>query len=97
MSEKEKIRPCVVDDESSNELHMQDDPENLPASGSQERAMAEHRLVRKMDTRLLPTLILIYILNVVDVCSMNFGGLLTLVQLLMFLFENSGLVSRLHG
>jgi len=97
MSEKEKIPPCVVDDESSSEHHMQDDAEKLPESGSQERAVLEHRLVRKLDTRLLPTIILIYILNHIDVCSMNFDGFSTFIQLLTFRFANSGLVLRLHG
>jgi len=97
MSEKEKSWPYVVGDESSNEHHMQDDPEKLPESGSQERAMVEHCLVRKLDTRLLPTIILIYILNHIDVCSMNFDGFVTFIQLLTFLFANSGLVLRLRG
>ena len=73
MSEKEKD-PYVVGDENSNELHTQDDPENLPESGSQERVAAEHRLVRKLDTRLLPTIFLIYILNHIDVCSLSFDN-----------------------
>lgn len=72
MSEK-KDWPYVVGDGNSNELHTQDDPENLPESGSQERAVAEHRLVRKLDTRLLPTIFLIFILNYIDVCSLNFA------------------------
>jgi len=74
MSEKEKGWPYVVGDENSNELHTQDDPENLPESGSQERIAAEHRLVRKLDTRLLPTIFLIYILNHIDVCSLSFDN-----------------------
>ena len=62
----------MASDENANELNIQDDPEKLPENGSQERAMAEHRLVRKLDTRLLPTMILIYILNLIDVCPTNF-------------------------
>jgi hypothetical protein len=69
MSEKEK---GVVGNGNSNELHTQDDPEKLPENGSQERTVVEHRLVRKLDTRLLPTIFLIYILNHIDVCSSNF-------------------------
>jgi len=69
MSEKEK---GMVGNENSNQLHTQDDPEKLPENGSKERAVAEHRLVRKLDTRLLPTIFLIYILNHIDVCSLNF-------------------------
>jgi hypothetical protein len=72
MSEQEKDWPYVVGEGNSNELHTQDDPEKLPECGSQERAAAEHRLVRKLDTRLLPTIFLIFILNYIDVCSLNF-------------------------
>ncbi|KIM45424.1 hypothetical protein M413DRAFT_24628 [Hebeloma cylindrosporum] len=66
MSEKEKDWPDVVGDENSNELDTQDDLHKLPENGSQERAMAEQRLVRKLDTRLLPTIFLIFILNYID-------------------------------
>ena len=72
MSEKEKGWPYMVGDGNSNELHTQDEPEKLPESGSQDRIAAEHRLVRKLDTRLLPTIFLIYILNYIDVCSSSF-------------------------
>jgi len=94
MSEKEKGWPYVVGDENSNEHHMQDDPEKLPESGSQERTVVERHLVRKLDTRLLPTMILIYILNHIDVCSLNFA---CLIQLLTFLFANSVIVLRPRG
>ena len=72
MSEKEKGWSYMVGDGNSNELHTQDEPEKLPESGSQDRIAAEHRLVRKLDTRLLPTIFLIYILNYIDVCSSSF-------------------------
>jgi hypothetical protein len=70
-SQKEKGWPHVVGDGNSNEDHTQDDPEKLPENGSQERAVAERRLVRKLDTRLIPTIFLIFILNFIDVCSLN--------------------------
>ncbi|KAJ6504752.1 MFS general substrate transporter [Mycena vitilis] len=38
----------------------------LPEIGTPERILAERRLVRKLDSRLLPTIILIYILNYID-------------------------------
>ena len=97
MSEKEKGCPYVVGDGNSNELHTQDDPEKLPESGSQERAVAEHRLVRKLDTRLLPTIFLIFILNHIDVCSLNFDYWLTSMQLLTVPPANSVMVLRLRG
>jgi proteasome assembly chaperone (PAC2) family protein len=39
----------------------------LPEIGSAERLAAEQRLVRKLDTRLLPTIFLIFIMNYIDV------------------------------
>ena len=97
MSEKEKGWPCVVSDGNSNELHTQDDLEKLPESGSQERVAAEHRLVRKLDTRLLPTIFLIYILNHIDVCSLNIDYWLTSMQLLIPPSTNSAIVLQLRG
>ena len=97
MSQKEKDCPYVVGDGNSNELHTQDDHEKLPESGSQERAMAEHRLVRKLDTRLLPTIFLIFILNHIDVCSLNFDYWLTTMQLLIPPSANSAIVLQLRG
>jgi len=94
MSEKENGWPYVVGDENSNEHHMQDDPEKLPKSGSQERTVVERHLVRKLDTRLLPAIILIYILNYIDVRSLAFN---CLIQLLTFLLKNSVVVLRLRG
>ena len=41
--------------------------EDLPAPGSQERLLAERRLVRKLDMRLIPTIFVIYIMNYIDV------------------------------
>ncbi|KAJ7174844.1 MFS general substrate transporter [Mycena filopes] len=38
----------------------------LPAIGTPERILAEKQLVRRLDLRLLPTIILIYILNYID-------------------------------
>jgi hypothetical protein len=43
----------------------------LPEPGSPERLLAERKLVRKLDARLLPTIILIYIMNYIDVCSLS--------------------------
>ncbi len=47
----------------------QDDDLKFPEPGSRERALAEKRLVRKLDIRLLPTIILIYVMNYIDVCA----------------------------
>ncbi|KAF5381185.1 hypothetical protein D9757_007894 [Collybiopsis confluens] len=43
---------------------VEEDP--LPPEGSQERIIAERKLLRKLDTRVLPTIILIYIMNYID-------------------------------
>ena len=40
---------------------------DFPAPGSQERLLAERRLVRKLDMRLIPTIFVIYIMNYIDV------------------------------
>ena len=39
----------------------------LPEIGSPERIRMEKKLVRKLDSRLLPTIFLIYIMNYIDV------------------------------
>ncbi|KAF9063519.1 major facilitator superfamily domain-containing protein [Rhodocollybia butyracea] len=38
----------------------------IPAEGTPERISAERKLVRKLDTRVMPTIILIYIMNYID-------------------------------
>ncbi|KAF9047794.1 major facilitator superfamily domain-containing protein [Panaeolus papilionaceus] len=40
--------------------------EKLPEEGSPERLLAEKKLVRKLDTRLLPTIFIIFIMNFID-------------------------------
>ncbi|KAF8971123.1 MFS general substrate transporter [Flammula alnicola] len=52
--------------EDTNKLSPHDSLEKLPEPGSQERTLAEHRLVRKLDMRLLPTIFLIFIMNYID-------------------------------
>ena len=41
--------------------------EEMPSPGSPERILAERNLVRKLDTHLLPTIFLIFIMNYIDV------------------------------
>ena len=43
------------------------DLESIPEQGTAERIQAERKLVRKLDMRLLPTIVLIYIMNYIDV------------------------------
>jgi hypothetical protein len=40
--------------------------------GTQERMLAERRLVRKLDFRLLPAMAAIFILNNIDACSLSY-------------------------
>ncbi|KAJ7587225.1 major facilitator superfamily domain-containing protein [Mycena floridula] len=47
-------------------IHEASDSHSIPENGTEERRLAERKLVRKLDTRLLPTVILIYILNYID-------------------------------
>jgi hypothetical protein len=44
-----------------------EDDDGLPLPGTRERIMAEKGLVRKLDSRLLPTIFVIYIMNYIDV------------------------------
>ena len=43
------------------------DLESIPEQGTAERAIAERKLVRKLDMRMLPIIVLIYIMNYIDV------------------------------
>ncbi len=54
-----------MEERASPSAMMDDDP--LPLEGSPERLLAERKLVRKLDTRVLPTIVLIYIMNYIDV------------------------------
>ncbi|KAK7054437.1 hypothetical protein VNI00_003635 [Paramarasmius palmivorus] len=40
--------------------------DSLPAPGTPERVLAEKKLVRKLDSRVLPTIVLIFIMNYID-------------------------------
>jgi hypothetical protein len=60
MSEKEEAGDIFT--EKSNQ-----GDQDLPAPGSQGRLLAERRLVRKLDVRLIPTIFLIFIMNYIDV------------------------------
>lgn len=45
-----------------------DEVDELPPLGTEERAIAEKKLLKKLDCRLLPTVFVIYIMNYIDVC-----------------------------
>ncbi|KAJ3771621.1 hypothetical protein FB446DRAFT_644899 [Lentinula raphanica] len=51
-------------EEQVNPARLDEDP--LPPEGSEERILAERKLVRKLDTRVLPTIVLIFIMNYID-------------------------------
>ena len=63
--EKTRISFDEVQGESGS--NVADSEEVLPAPGTRERAMAEKELLRKLDTRLLPTIFIIFIMNYIDV------------------------------
>lgn len=48
----------------------QDDLPPLSNPGSRERILAERKLLRKLDARLLPMIVIIYMMNYIDVCSL---------------------------
>ncbi|KAJ3982629.1 major facilitator superfamily domain-containing protein [Lentinula detonsa] len=54
----------VVMEEQANPALFEEDP--LPPEGSTERILAERRLVKKLDRRVLPTIVLIFIMNYID-------------------------------
>ena len=58
--EREDILMKKTDTPSQND-------EALPVSGSKERLLAERRLVRKLDMRLISTMFIIFIMNFIDV------------------------------
>ncbi|KAF5322407.1 hypothetical protein D9619_001308 [Psilocybe cf. subviscida] len=67
MSEKEKRSEDFIEDAGTTQRRGRDDLlEKLPPSGSAERTLAERKLVRKLDMRLLPTIFLIFIMNYID-------------------------------
>ncbi|KAF8218614.1 MFS general substrate transporter [Tricholoma matsutake] len=49
-----------------SEHQNQDSLLSLPDPGSHERLLAERKLVRKLDMRLLPTVVIIYLMNYID-------------------------------
>ena len=68
MSEKEKRSEDFIENVDGTRRRSIDDlREKLPPSGSAERVLAERKLVRKLDMRLLPTIFLIFIMNYIDV------------------------------
>lgn len=64
ISDKEKI--SLAEEDSTQ---ISNDLDALPEPGSPERILAERRLVRLLDLRVLPTVFLIYIMNYIDVGS----------------------------
>lgn len=55
----------VLEEQANSAPFSEEDP--LPPEGSDERILAERRLVRKLDMRVLPTIVLIFIMNYIDV------------------------------
>ena len=63
----EKTRTLFDEVQGESGSNVADSEEVLPAPGTRERAMAEKKLLRKLDTRLLPTIFIIFIMNYIDV------------------------------
>lgn len=78
MSEKEKDLQSF-DENKTESLEL----DALPPSGSPERILAEKKLVRKLDTRVLPMIILIYIMNYIDVRYIPEGSCVFFVELII--------------
>ncbi|KAJ7506747.1 MFS general substrate transporter [Mycena galericulata] len=62
-NENEKADIAIVEDKVADAPSRLD---ALPEIGTPERILAERKLVRKLDSRLLPTIFLIYIMNYID-------------------------------
>ncbi|KAF8074021.1 MFS general substrate transporter [Lyophyllum atratum] len=62
MAEKEKESISVDEHKPPSDVS----PLRLPEPGTPERIEAERRLVRKLDTRMLPAIVVIYIMNYID-------------------------------
>lgn len=54
---------------SADQFESQNSSIDLPKPGSQERLRAERQLIRRLDTRVLPVVFIITIMNYIDVCS----------------------------
>ncbi|KAL0961171.1 hypothetical protein HGRIS_006143 [Hohenbuehelia grisea] len=67
MSIQEAISPI---EKQSAEVYIEhsphDEQDGLPEAGTPERLLAEKKLVRRLDMRLLPTIVVIYIMNYID-------------------------------
>ncbi|KAF8625962.1 hypothetical protein AX17_006687 [Amanita inopinata Kibby_2008] len=61
-SSEGKESTSVKDNSSEKALSL----DGLPEPGTAERVIAERKLLRKLDTRLLPTIFIIYIMNYID-------------------------------
>ncbi|KAF9074080.1 major facilitator superfamily domain-containing protein [Rhodocollybia butyracea] len=68
MAENEKLQTMLEEE----------DP--IPEEGTPERLRAERKLVRKLDTRVLPTVVLIYIMNYIDRLAVSTARLKGLEQ-----------------
>ena len=64
---EEKESPACVYIETHKETGLHDPNEDGVLLESDKRASAERRLVKKLDYRLLPTIVMIYIMNYIDV------------------------------
>ncbi|KAK1216918.1 hypothetical protein PQX77_020430 [Marasmius sp. AFHP31] len=62
----EKHNEVLTIEQSSTRSPDSVDSEPLPVAGSAEREEAERRLVRKLDRRLLPTIVIVFIMNYID-------------------------------
>ena len=70
-------RTMLEEKESSAHAYVETDKETGPHDLSDDgfllendqRASAERRLVKKLDHRLLPTIVVIFIMNYIDVCQ----------------------------
>jgi hypothetical protein len=73
MDASQSYSPQISDKEKEGAMLVEEDPQRqtslsaLPEPGTPERLLAERKLVRKLDSRMLPTIFIIFIMNYIDV------------------------------
>ena len=80
---EEKESPAHVCIENDKETGSHDPNDDGVFLENDIRASAERRLVRKLDLRLLPTIVVIYIMNFIDVRPTTRGSIVCMLMILM--------------
>lgn len=92
-AEKEK-QEIYLEERHPSASELSKESEAIPEKGTPERAIAERKLVRKLDCRVLPTIFVIYIMNYIDVRSFSHR----FISLALIVSQRNGITTaRLKG